>query len=174
MWCRVAIWAIFGAILKTFLFPDARISKSGSLSPAGGKKLWETTKLWVCQKWPEVTFQQNKSKLITWSHFLFPSKGHILFLQIRVTFSRSKWSSHFLIVSASENKVKEKASVPRVIIVAVVLGIILVVIVKVFLHHYHRIQGIFSALSLYFWSNAICWSRWIWMKTTVVGNYMIL
>ena len=35
------------------------------------------------------------------------------------------------VVSASENKVKEKASVPRVIIVAVVLGIILVVIVKV-------------------------------------------
>ena len=39
-----------------------------------------------------------------------------------------------LIVSASENKVKEKASVPRVIIVAVVLGIILVVIVKVSLY----------------------------------------
>ena len=37
-------------------------------------------------------------------------------------------------VSASENKVKEKASVPRVIIVAVVLGIILVVIVKVSTH----------------------------------------
>ena len=41
------------------------------------------------------------------------------------------WLKPIFVVSASENKVKEKASVPRVIIVAVVLGIILVVIVKV-------------------------------------------
>ena len=44
----------------------------------------------------------------------------------------SKWWSHLIIVSVDVDESKVKASVPRVIIVAVVLGIILVVIVKVF------------------------------------------
>ena len=43
-----------------------------------------------------------------------------------------KWWSHLIIVSVDVDESKVKASVPRVIIVAVVLGIILVVIVKVF------------------------------------------
>ena len=95
---------------KHFYF-RTRISKSGSHSSTKG----ETATLWIYHnglKWSLSLNSYGKSDFVT-NYFL------------------CKCWFWICVVSASENKVKEKGSVPRVIIVAVVLGIILVVIVKV-------------------------------------------
>ena len=95
---------------KHFYF-RTRISKSGSLSSAKD----ETATLWIYHNelnWSLTLNSYGKSDFVT-NYFL------------------CKCWFWICVVSASENKVKEKGSVPRVIIVAVVLGIILVVIVKV-------------------------------------------
>ena len=110
--CGCEVQLFLARFWKHFYF-RTRISKSGSHSSAKG----ETATLWIYHTELNWSLTLNTKQLQK--------------VRFTINYFLCKCWFWICVVSASENKVKEKGSVPRVIIVAVVLGIILVVIVKV-------------------------------------------
>jgi len=103
----------------------------------GGFPQYFVTKVKEVKSGRELPFNQSQSHLEEDTQFVLqvvttePNIEYAFAVEaVNVQGSSGFTQEKRISLTASENKVKEKASVPRVIIVAVVLGIILVVIVK--------------------------------------------
>merc|ERR1719192_1764493 len=103
----------------------------------GGFKQYFVTKVKEVKSGRELPFNQSQSRLEEDTQFVLqvvttePNIEYAFAVEaVNVQGSSGFTQEKRISLTASENKVKEKASVPRVIIVAVVLGIILIVIVK--------------------------------------------